>query len=444
CRIVQRRPCDAHRPPARTGCAGAHLRPAGSAPADRRSHGDRRAGGRRLAAGGPRRCVAQPADADQARPRLAGAAHRVVGARLRPGDGCQGGHSGARRQARRCADGGVALRAKACRGGRRAALVARGDQYIEWARALDAPQARPQPVARPEPKPPVAARPATLSVTEIEQWLRDPYSIYAKHVLGLRPLDPVDTPPGARDRGVVVHGAIGDFTKAFQNGLPDDVLAELIRLGERHFARLDDTPDAKAFWWPRFCRIARWFTEFETVRRRAITHLSAEIGANLKIEVPGGTFTLTARADRIERRTDGRYAILDYKTGNVPTPNQVRSGLAPQLTLEGAMLRRGAFEGIPAGSSIAEFMYVALRGGQPPGEPKVINWDDSSPDDESDTAINKLISLVAKFYEQETPYRSLERPMFLRRNAGDYDHLSRVKEWSLSGGAADPEAGSGE
>jgi hypothetical protein len=35
------------------------------------------------------------------------------------------------------------------------------------------------------------------------------------------------------------------------------------------------------------------------------------------------------------------------------------------------------------------------------------------------------------------PYRSLERPMFLRRNAGDYDHLSRVKEWSLSAGAAD-------
>jgi hypothetical protein len=33
--------------------------------------------------------------------------------------------------------------------------------------------------------------------------------------------------------------------------------------------------------------------------------------------------------------------------------------------------------------------------------------------------------------------------MFLRRNAGDYDHLSRVKEWSLSAGAADPEDTSG-
>jgi hypothetical protein len=27
--------------------------------------------------------------------------------------------------------------------------------------------------------------------------------------------------------------------------------------------------------------------------------------------------------------------------------------------------------------------------------------------------------------------------MFMRRNPGDYDHLARVREWSLSGGADD-------
>ena len=30
--------------------------------------------------------------------------------------------------------------------------------------------------------------------------------------------------------------------------------------------------------------------------------------------------------------------------------------------------------------------------------------------------------------------------MFIRRYPGDYDHLARVKEWSLSGGAEDDEA----
>jgi hypothetical protein len=37
-------------------------------------------------------------------------------------------------------------------------------------------------------------------VTEIEHWLRDPYTIYAKHILRLAPLDAIDTPPGAADR----------------------------------------------------------------------------------------------------------------------------------------------------------------------------------------------------------------------------------------------------
>ena len=60
-----------------------------------------------------------------------------------------------------------------------------------------------------------------------------------------------------------------------------------------------------------------------------------------------GDFLLTARADRIEQGADGNYAILDYKTGKPPTDLQVRSGLAPQLTLEAAILRKGGFSGVP-------------------------------------------------------------------------------------------------
>ena len=75
---------------------------------------------------------------------------------------------------------------------------ARGERYLALARRLDAPAEPPQPAKRPEPKPPVAARPTRLSVTEIEHWLRDPYTIYAKHILRLTPLDAVDTAAGRR------------------------------------------------------------------------------------------------------------------------------------------------------------------------------------------------------------------------------------------------------
>jgi ATP-dependent helicase/nuclease subunit B len=292
--------------------------------------------------------------------------------------------------------------------------------------------------ARTEPQPKRDARPTSLSVTEIETWLRDPYSIYARHVLNLRPLDAIDTPPGARDRGNVIHGAIEKFGKQFTDALPANALNELTRLGEEAFAVLEDFPEARAFWWPRFLRIARWFVDFETRRRGEATSINVEANGRLEIPLGDRTFTLRTRADRIEHLRDGRcFAILDYKTGRPPTGPQVSSGLTPQLTLEGAILRAGNFEGIPAGVSIAELIYVALRGGEPPGNDKAVDLGDSTPDEKADEALLELTKLVTRFEDEEIGYLSRERVMFMRRNPGDYDHLARVKEWSLTSGAAE-------
>jgi ATP-dependent helicase/nuclease subunit B len=310
------------------------------------------------------------------------------------------------------------------------AVMARGENYLAWARELDRAE-HPKPVNRPRPTPPRAVRPTQLSVTEIEHWLRDPYTIYAKHILKLLPLDAVDTPPGARDRGTVIHGAIGEFTETYVAGLPADPLAALLALGEKHFAVLRDYPEARAFWWPRFQRIARWFVAWEARRRASATALFAEAGARLDIPAGGRTFSLTTRADRIEQFADGSYAILDYKTGSVPTEKQVRTGLSPQLTLEGAILRAGKFKNIPAGS-LSELAYVSVRGREPAGEEVPVEFKEGTADFHADKALARLKSIVARFDEEATPYRSLVSPMWKKRY-GDYDHLARIKEWSAGG-----------
>ena len=117
--------------------------------------------------------------------------------------------------------------------------------------------------------------------------------------------------------------------------------------------------------------------------------------------------------------------------------------MSPQLTLEGAILRAGGFGDIPPGASIAEFVYVSLRGGEPPGEAKPHRAGRTArPTPRPTHALRRLTDAASRrFDERDTPYRSLERPMFMRRDAGDYDHLARVKEWSLSAGAADDEEG---
>ncbi len=321
------------------------------------------------------------------------------------------------------------------------AAKAAGDSYLHYAGAIDQP-AEVKPIEQPQPRPPRETRPTRLSVTAIEDWLRDPYTIYARHILKLDPLDPVDMPLSAADRGSAIHEALGEFTKQYANALPADAVGVLRRIGEKHFAPLMEKPEARALWWPRFQRIARWFAEWEAARRGGIAAIAAEIRGEIKIPLDNArTFTLTARADRIERRGDGGYAILDYKTGQPPSGKQVRMGLSPQLTLEAAILREGGFADIDAGASVSELAYVRLSGNNPPGEHKTVelkikpNDTPQLPDDAADYVRAQLEALIRRFENPDEPYRSLVLSMWTARY-GDYDDLARVKEWSAAGGVA--------
>jgi ATP-dependent helicase/nuclease subunit B len=319
------------------------------------------------------------------------------------------------------------------------AAKAAGENYIRFADELDRP-ATVEPIAQPAPTPPRAARPLKLSVTAIEDWLRDPYTIYAKHILKLNPLDPVDMPLSAADRGSAIHEALGEFTQTFSATLPDDPARTLRSVGEKYFATLMERPEARALWWPRFLRIAAWFADWEIARRTDVAKIDAEIRGEIPIPLDNArTFVLSARADRIERRHDGTFAILDYKTGQPPTGKQVRMGLSPQLTLEAAILREGGFENIPAGSSVGELAYIRLSGNNPPGEQRSlalrINKSDTPqpPDLAAIEARRKLEALIRAFEDEAQAYTSLYLSMWSNRY-GSYDDLARIKEWSAAGG----------
>src|SRR6185295_20167190 len=118
-----------------------------------------------------------------------------------------------------------------------------------------------------------------------------------------------------------------------------------------------------------------------------VAALAAEVHGKIDIPLGERVFTLRARADRIERLAGGRYAILDYKTGQVPSEKQVRIGVSPQLTLEAAILRRGGFPEIPAEASIADLVYVSLRGGEPAGGEVTIDFKEGAADFHADRAL---------------------------------------------------------
>ena len=310
-----------------------------------------------------------------------------------------------------------------------AALRAMEPALLAWWAALDRPAEPPSPRPAPAPAPPVAARPRRLSVTRIETWIGDPYSVYARDVLRLKPLDPIDADPSAAERGSIIHRILDAFVREHPGALPPDAEERLLALGRVQFQAAGAPPGVLAFWWPRFQRIVRWFLETEQARRPALQPLATEVEGALDLDAPGGSFRLTAKADRIDRGEAGAVEIIDYKTGAVPRKSHVREGRSPQLSLEAAIAAAGGFAGVDA-AQIAALSYWRLSGAETAGEITAI-------DDDAETLAREaaagLQALVARFDDPATPYRPVPRPALAPR-WNDYAHLARHKEWSVPGG----------
>jgi ATP-dependent helicase/nuclease subunit B len=64
------------------------------------------------------------------------------------------------------------------------------------------------PISAPAPKPPAEMRPRTLSISDMATWVQNPYGVYAKHILGLRPLPSPFEHNNALIFGTIVHLAL--------------------------------------------------------------------------------------------------------------------------------------------------------------------------------------------------------------------------------------------
>jgi ATP-dependent helicase/nuclease subunit B len=315
--------------------------------------------------------------------------------------------------------------------GQEGALEGESYRWLAGQANLDRP-ARVEPVPPPRPAPPRAARPRALSVTRIEQWIRDPYATYARSILGLEPLDPLQADPDAAERGTFIHEALDRFVAENPGELPTDAADRLIALGERIAGTALAHPAVRAFWLPRFHRIARWFVAEERERRRRFAATLTEAKGSLTIEAPGGPFRVTAKADRIDLAPDGALAIVDYKTGTVPETKRILAGAAPQLPLEAAIAEAGGF-GDLGPRRVGELAHWKLGGGDPPGEIKPVPLDGDLPW----AAREGLARLVAAYDDPAMPYLAQPRPA-LEPAYDDFGHLERREEWLREGVAALP------
>ena len=308
--------------------------------------------------------------------------------------------------------------------------IAGRPQALDWARALDAPDAY-APARRPAPRPPVADRPRELAVTRIEALTRDPYAVWARDMLRLYPLDRPDAAADARARGTAIHAAFERFAEIYPAELPQDAATTFANLYLEALEAAGLPHEAMAREAALAVEAAEWVTRLERERRdgRAI---HVELKGERTIMTPGGPFKLTARADRIEATAEGFGHILDYKTGKAPSKREVSTGFSPQLTLTAAILQAGGFPDLgplPPG----DLTYLEITGRKPAGkvETRALAGDESA--EAAAKALAGLAQLVARFDDPAQPYLSRVAPQFVKARMSDYDHLARVFEWSTSG-----------
>ncbi len=307
--------------------------------------------------------------------------------------------------------------------------------WLAWQRRLGRAEVF-APVGRPAPRPPVKARPRRLAVTQIEIWLRDPYAIYARHILRLRPLDALEPEADAASRGSIIHEALDKFISGLPRRFPRDALERLLACGKQAFDDARLPPVKYALWWHRFETMAAWFVDQERERWPEIAQTRVEVWGERDLEGEAGSFKVFAKADRIDRMKDGNIAIIDYKTGGVPAMPKMRAGDAPQLPLEAAMIEKNGFEKFenPALDPVGVLHYWHLTGGDPPG--KILGLD-SAPNKNGENEVaaavasawRKVEEMVVAFDRETTPYYAIPdskiAPAF-----NHYEHLERLGEWS--------------
>jgi ATP-dependent helicase/nuclease subunit B len=311
------------------------------------------------------------------------------------------------------------LRLEAMTGG-----VTRAPQFAKWAAAIDRP-ADFAPASQPAPAPPAGIRPRTISVTEVDRLKADPYAFYARKMLKLGPLDPVDADPSAAWRGSAVHKVLEDWMKE-----DDCDPAKLAARAEALLQSQDAHPLMRALWRPRLTAAIAFFAEQVGRNREGGRRpIASEVWGEIEL----GGVILGGKADRIDRDAANGLAIVDYKTGVPPQNKAVAAGYSLQLGLLGLIADRGGFGDIDGLAACFEYWSLArCPSGERKGEFGFVksasegrNGIDSA--ELAEFAAAHFLAAAEAWLTGEEPFTAKLNPQYAPY--GEYDQVMRLDEW---------------
>ncbi|TGN43861.1 double-strand break repair protein AddB, partial [Paracoccus liaowanqingii] len=283
------------------------------------------------------------------------------------------------------------------------------------------PPAPVAPAPRPSPVPPGPPF-RELPVTDVSLLIRDPYAVYAKRVLGLRPLPPLRPQPDAALRGQTLHAIVEALlnSRPTPDTPPEALRATFLSLTAEVLETDVPWPAARAFWSARIAAIADRIVADELARLAEGKPMVVEKRG--RVALSGMDFTLTAKPDRIDLLTEGRVVVYDYKSGTPPTDAMIRH-FDKQLMLEAAMARRGGFDALGP-VDVAGLRYIQLG-----GEGRTHDREHS--DQIEGETWDGFVRLIEAYLTGNAGFTAMRAPQ-RTSYAGDYDHLARFGEWALT------------
>lgn len=297
-------------------------------------------------------------------------------------------------------------------------------KYMERATVLKSIEA-------PKPCPPLEMRPREISASNVEVYMTDPYSIFAKYILGLKPLEDLDAPADARDYGNLVHKVLEEFNRRYKTGdYPANAKQILEQIAETEFAAMGIDAELKMFWRARLAKTLDWLVQTEQVYRPRIDYIFSEVQGERQYQGPVGVWKITARADRLEQWSDGSLCVVDYKTGSLPKniAKLVKLGYKPQLSIEGLIAASGGF------TDVAARPIKFLRYWQMDGQEILLNEAESN--EAMQHAEQNIRQLIAAYDDPNRAYLTKPNPKTAPAQT-DYDHLSRYLEWAVKDDSED-------
>ncbi|MDR1983032.1 MAG: PD-(D/E)XK nuclease family protein [Holosporaceae bacterium] len=183
-----------------------------------------------------------------------------------------------------------------------------------------------------DPNPRLQLRPRNFWASDLDLLIDNPYVFYAKRILKLPEIGHINELKNIR--GNYMHEVLEEFVKS--SGNKKDV-EELWRSAQKIF---------KTKWLTPF-DLGVWFFQLDEIFSFIVRHMGdknsyAEIRGDCSLKISADCeVTINCWADRIDM--DENISIIDYKTGNCPTPKQVKDGKKIQLPVESIIAENDGF-----------------------------------------------------------------------------------------------------